>query len=181
MICNSVLHYFSDIAAECNSDSDLQNYLYVLILGQLLHGLGGTTLYTVGVSLIDDSVSASSSPMYIGKYLNPWTAHHNNCRLLCRLLVISKVIFANSADPDQEQSDQDPHCLPACKIRFEKFARIFSRRHKQTIFLDAGFLGHFKCKYKNVAQRVERASALSPGGCKIVAPMYIGNHFKAVQ
>lgn len=47
-------------------DSDLQHYLYVLILGQLLHGIGGTTLYTVGVSLIDDSVSASSSPLYIG-------------------------------------------------------------------------------------------------------------------
>ena len=34
-----------------------------------------------------------------------------------------------------------PHCLPACKNRFEKFARIFSRRHKQMTFLDAGFLG----------------------------------------
>ena len=50
----------------CSSESDLQHYLYVLILGQLLHGLGGTTLYTVGVALIDDSVSANSSPMYIG-------------------------------------------------------------------------------------------------------------------
>lgn len=55
-----------ETSLDCNSDSDLQNYLYVLILGQLLHGLGGTTLYTVGVSLIDDSVPASSSPMYIG-------------------------------------------------------------------------------------------------------------------
>ncbi|KAL4217826.1 Solute carrier organic anion transporter [Mactra antiquata] len=52
--------------ANCEGESYLQNYLYVLILGQLLHGLGGTTLYTVGVSLIDDSVPASSSPMYIG-------------------------------------------------------------------------------------------------------------------
>ena len=38
-------------------------------------------------------------------------------------------------------SDLDPHCLPVCKNRFEKFARIFSRRHKQTTFSDAGFLG----------------------------------------
>ena len=60
---------FSDTTETCNSDSDLQHYLYVLILGQLLHGLGGTTLYTVGVSLIDDSVSANSSPMYIGKFV----------------------------------------------------------------------------------------------------------------
>ena len=28
-----------------------------------------------------------------------------------------------------------------CKNRFEKFARIFSRRHKQTLFSDACFLG----------------------------------------
>ena len=34
-----------------------------------------------------------------------------------------------------------PHCLPVCKNRFEKFARIFRRRHKQTTFSDAGFLG----------------------------------------
>ena len=34
-----------------------------------------------------------------------------------------------------------PHCLPVCKNRFQKFARIFSRRHKQTTFSDAGFLG----------------------------------------
>ena len=41
----------------------------------------------------------------------------------------------------KEQSDLGPHCLPVCKNRFEKFARIFSRRHKQTTFSDAGFLG----------------------------------------
>ncbi|KAL3892416.1 hypothetical protein ACJMK2_004626 [Sinanodonta woodiana] len=50
----------------CYRDSTLQAYLYVLILGQFLHGLGGTTLYTVGVSYIDDSVPAESSALYIG-------------------------------------------------------------------------------------------------------------------
>ena len=58
--------------------------------------------------------------------------------------MILKVIFANSVDPDQtasDQSDQGLHCLPVCKNRFEKFTRIFSRRHKQTTFSDAGFLG----------------------------------------
>ena len=48
-------------------------------------------------------------------------------------------VFANSVDP--EQSDLGPRCLPVCKNRFEKFARMFSRRHKQTPFSDAGFLG----------------------------------------
>ena len=52
-------------------------------------------------------------------------------------------LFCKQCGPrsDEEQSDQGPHCLPVCKNRFEKFARIFSRRHKQTTFSDAGFLG----------------------------------------
>ena len=51
-------------------------------------------------------------------------------------------MFANSVDPDQTApSDQGPHCLPVCKNRYEKSARIFSRRHKQTTFSDAVFLG----------------------------------------
>ncbi|XP_074656444.1 solute carrier organic anion transporter family member 4A1-like [Tubulanus polymorphus] len=55
-------------ASTCNAaneDNSLQNFLFVLILGQLLHGLGGTTLYTVGVVYIDDNVHADSSPLYI--------------------------------------------------------------------------------------------------------------------
>ena len=48
--------------------------------------------------------------------------------LLCHLLVILKVIFANSVDPDQTAPLYlGPHCLPVCKNMFEKFARIFSR------------------------------------------------------
>ncbi|XP_041360516.1 solute carrier organic anion transporter family member 4C1-like [Gigantopelta aegis] len=43
----------------------LSTYLYVFILGQMLHGVGGTTIYTVGVALIDDSVSEVSTPLYI--------------------------------------------------------------------------------------------------------------------
>ena len=43
----------------------------------------------------------------------------------------------------EEQSDQGPPCLPVCKYRFEKFARIFSRRHKQTTFSVADFHYYF--------------------------------------
>ncbi|KAK7479082.1 hypothetical protein BaRGS_00029674 [Batillaria attramentaria] len=52
----------------CAADGEtyLSNYLYMFILGQMLHGVGGTTIYTVGVSLIDDSVAPSSTPMYLG-------------------------------------------------------------------------------------------------------------------
>ncbi|KAK3087766.1 hypothetical protein FSP39_010363 [Pinctada imbricata] len=52
--------------AQTDDTSHLQNYLYVFLFGQILHGVGGTTLYIVGVALIDDSVPASSSPMYCG-------------------------------------------------------------------------------------------------------------------
>ena len=37
----------------------------------------------------------------LGHLLNPESANHNNCRLLCLLLVILKVISSNSVDPDQ--------------------------------------------------------------------------------
>ena len=53
-------------------------------------------------------------------------------------------------DPDQtapkEQSDQCPHSLPVCKNRFEKFAGILSRQHKQTTFSDTGFPGILRVK-----------------------------------
>ena len=41
-----------------------------------------------------------------------------------------------------------PYCLPVCKNRFEMFARIISRRHKQTTFSGAGFLITKTCLYK---------------------------------
>ena len=74
--------------------------------------------------------------------------------------MILKVIFANSVDPDQEQSDQGPHCLPICKNRFEKFARIFSRRHKQTTFSDAVFLGILRVKFQSWARELVKEEYL---------------------
>ncbi len=47
-------------------DSNLQNYLYVLILGQILHGVGGQTLYGLGIIFIDANVRTKSSPVYQG-------------------------------------------------------------------------------------------------------------------
>ena len=84
---------------------------------------------------------------------NPLTANHNNCPLLCHLLVILKVISANSGDPDQT-APLSPHYLPVCKNRFVRFARIFSRRHKQTTFSDAGFLGILRVK-KNILSLIK--------------------------
>ncbi|KAH3697069.1 solute carrier organic anion transporter family member 4C1-like [Dreissena polymorpha] len=47
------------------SDGALPHFLSLFVIGQLLHGIGGSTLITVGYSFIDDSVPAASSPMYI--------------------------------------------------------------------------------------------------------------------
>ncbi|GCC30041.1 solute carrier organic anion transporter family member 4C1-like [Chiloscyllium punctatum] len=42
------------------------SFLLVFLLGQLLHGVGGTPLYTLGTAHIDDSVSIEKSSLYIG-------------------------------------------------------------------------------------------------------------------
>ncbi|NWW81902.1 SO4C1 protein, partial [Climacteris rufus] len=54
--------------ATCNAStkSSLHKYLYVFILGQLLLGVGGTPLYTLGTAFIDDSVPKHKSSLYIG-------------------------------------------------------------------------------------------------------------------
>ncbi|ELW72943.1 Solute carrier organic anion transporter family member 4C1 [Tupaia chinensis] len=49
-----------------SSTSLLSNYLYVFILGQLLLGVGGTPLYTLGTAFIDESVPIHKSSLYIG-------------------------------------------------------------------------------------------------------------------
>ena len=59
----------SSIEEVCVS-SGLQSYLGVLMFSMVLHGIGGTTLYTVGVGLLDDSVPATSSPLYLGICVN---------------------------------------------------------------------------------------------------------------
>ena len=73
-----------------------------------------------------------------------------NCRLLCRLLVILKVNFANSVDPDQTapwSSLIRVHtvCLYA-KIGLKSLQKIFSRQHNQTTFSDTVFHGALRVK-----------------------------------
>ena len=85
-------------------------------------------------------------------HFDPQTLSHNNCGLLCHLLAILKpllqTVWSQIRLVSREQSAQGPFYLPICKNRFEKFARIFSRRHKQTTFSDAGFLGILRVKQK---------------------------------
>ncbi|XP_063315660.1 solute carrier organic anion transporter family member 4A1 [Pelobates fuscus] len=48
------------------SASSLSHYRYVFMLGQFLHGIGATPLYTLGVTYLDENVKSSYSPVYIG-------------------------------------------------------------------------------------------------------------------
>ncbi|XP_077318460.1 solute carrier organic anion transporter family member 4C1 [Lithobates pipiens] len=59
---------FNSTGAECTGKkgSSLSNYLYVFILGQLLMGVGGTPLYTLGTAFFDDSLPTHKSSLYIG-------------------------------------------------------------------------------------------------------------------
>ena len=47
-------------------DQLLVRYRYYFMLGQLLHGVGAAPLVTLGTTLLDESVSKKSSPMFIG-------------------------------------------------------------------------------------------------------------------
>ncbi|XP_068606659.1 solute carrier organic anion transporter family member 4A1 [Brachionichthys hirsutus] len=44
----------------------LSSYCSVFMLGQFLHGMGSTPLYTLGVTYLDENVNADYAPVYIG-------------------------------------------------------------------------------------------------------------------
>uniref|UniRef100_A0A8B9JRC5 Solute carrier organic anion transporter family, member 4A1 n=1 Tax=Astyanax mexicanus TaxID=7994 RepID=A0A8B9JRC5_ASTMX len=46
--------------------SGLSAYRFVFMLGQFLHGVGATPLYTLGVTYLDENVKSSYAPVYIG-------------------------------------------------------------------------------------------------------------------
>lgn len=55
-------------SSSCSSVTNGQRlswYMYIFLLGQILNGVGGATLYTVGFACIDDNVSHKRSPVYI--------------------------------------------------------------------------------------------------------------------
>ncbi|KAG7251432.1 hypothetical protein CRUP_008891 [Coryphaenoides rupestris] len=50
-----------------NKESEgLSSYRFVFMLGQFLHGVGATPLYTLGVTFLDENVKSSEAPVYIG-------------------------------------------------------------------------------------------------------------------
>ncbi|XP_027000792.1 solute carrier organic anion transporter family member 4A1 [Tachysurus fulvidraco] len=49
-----------------NQGNTLSLYRYVFMLGQFLHGVGATPLYTLGVTYLDENVKSNYAPVYIG-------------------------------------------------------------------------------------------------------------------
>ncbi|KAL4218075.1 spermatogenesis [Mactra antiquata] len=49
----------------CTEDG-LSDYLGVLMFAMILHGIGGCIMYAIGASVLDDSVSANKSPLFMG-------------------------------------------------------------------------------------------------------------------
>ncbi|OUC48787.1 sodium-independent organic anion transporter [Trichinella nativa] len=43
-------------------------FFYILLLGQVMHGIGAAPLYTLGVAYLDENVSQKMSPVYLGIY-----------------------------------------------------------------------------------------------------------------
>ncbi|XP_072028586.1 solute carrier organic anion transporter family member 4A1-like [Amphiura filiformis] len=64
-ISGSLVCVTDESTEEC-VDSSLSNYFYVFILSQVLHGIGVTPLYSIGVTLIDESVTVHQSALYMG-------------------------------------------------------------------------------------------------------------------
>ncbi|XP_041953749.1 solute carrier organic anion transporter family member 4A1 isoform X2 [Alosa sapidissima] len=58
----------SNVTDTCqdSAGSGLSAYRYVFMLGQFLHGVGATPLYTLGVTYLDENVKSSYAPVYIG-------------------------------------------------------------------------------------------------------------------
>ncbi|XP_016160591.1 PREDICTED: solute carrier organic anion transporter family member 4C1 isoform X3 [Ficedula albicollis] len=64
--CPTAETTFANATCSASTNSSLHKYLYVFILGQLLLGVGGTPLYTLGTAFIDDSVPKHKASLYIG-------------------------------------------------------------------------------------------------------------------
>uniref|UniRef100_A0A663MW90 Solute carrier organic anion transporter family member n=1 Tax=Athene cunicularia TaxID=194338 RepID=A0A663MW90_ATHCN len=106
----------ANFTCSTSTKSSLPDYLYVFILGQLLLGVGGTPLYTLGTAFIDDSVPKHKSSFYIGigyamSLLGPAIGYVLGGQLLN--------IYIDIQIPESTKMDQDdPRWLGAWWIAF---------------------------------------------------------------
>jgi len=56
----------SDANPVMEKQSNLQNYLYILMIGNALHGVGSTPMFTLGTAFIDENTKAEMTSLYLG-------------------------------------------------------------------------------------------------------------------
>lgn len=75
----------------------LSSYRFVFMLGQFLHGVGATPLYTLGVTYLDENVKSNYAPVYIGEYFIWYNGDHSRIVLISMLLLYF-LLFHNGID-----------------------------------------------------------------------------------
>eukprot|EP00057_Strongylocentrotus_purpuratus_P033129 XP_790304.3 PREDICTED: solute carrier organic anion transporter family member 4A1 isoform X1 [Strongylocentrotus purpuratus] len=68
-VCPAVSNATSESSCDLmssSSDDSMMLYYWLFIIGQVLHGWGGSTLYTVGITYMDESLPSSTFGLYMG-------------------------------------------------------------------------------------------------------------------
>ena len=53
---------------ECvEDDSNLSDFLYVFIAGNMMHGIGGAAIYTISPPYMDANTKSKNLPVYLGE------------------------------------------------------------------------------------------------------------------
>ena len=58
--------------------TNLRPYIGVFVVGQILHGVGGCVLFSLGFVFLDSNVSNKASPIYVGM------SYSNGSSFVCR-------------------------------------------------------------------------------------------------
>ncbi|XP_071956000.1 solute carrier organic anion transporter family member 4A1-like [Antedon mediterranea] len=101
-----------------NTDSKLSNYIYVFIFAQLLHGTGAVPLYTLGTALMDESVTARQSGLYLGIFYGSSIIGPSIGYLIGGYTLGFYTDFNRNSDEDLEIEPGDPAWVGAWWIGF---------------------------------------------------------------
>lgn len=55
---------------QCSQDASGSNYVSLFVIGQILHGVGGGAIFTLGSPYMDENIRTENTPLYIGELYN---------------------------------------------------------------------------------------------------------------